>query len=628
MKAVKLALLVLILLLPVVSAELNIDPFSSKVYSYGSKILLSGSVVQHASFRAKLDFSLLCGSSNQTAKLVSLLLNLKADEPTMYSQLVTVPKSLTGSCNIRMELFDTNGNILETKESYAFDISNDLSGNFKSMNSEYQLGDVFHFQGAVSRADGFPVDGVAVLKFRQGENIILIDSVEVVSGFIDYSRTLSLLPAGNYALDIEVSDNFGNTHGFIDVAVFKLSNDITIEAGFDKTSYEPGSSLVISGLISSSIDKELRDVEVEIVFENDKVVKNLLSSNEGFTYTYKIVPNIKSGKHLVAIKAMDVEGNYGEKIVNFNVNAFPTSLLMSLDSNSVNPGAKFGVFVDLMDQANDPISSNVVASLLDSKNNVVSSKLVRTSAREELFIPDGTAPNEWKVRVEGFGLSNELPVRVNEYKKLDIKLENNALVVNNTGNVPYNSFLEVIGNGKKSGKNVKLGVGKTAAIKLSDIFDAGLYNVDVPFSGKSFSNVPVEKKNSLFGRMTGNVVANVSSGKRPYMFYSSLLLIACCLIYIVFRKSSLKNSSSSEFNKQEFEKGQKKLEELRARGIRKDRPVEYGKATKEDIKDFKNRMVSQFNEDEKNKQKEDYFKNQRRVHDDGKPKGGLFNMFN
>lgn len=627
MKAVKFALLVFILLLPVVSAEINVDSFSSKVYSYGSKMLLSGNVVQHASFRARLDFNLVCGS-NETAKLVSLILNLKAEEPAVYSQLVSVPKSLTGSCNLRMELFDNAGNVIETKESYAFEISNDLSGNFQSTNSEYQLGDVFHFQGAVSRADNVPVDGVAVLKFKQGDNVILTDSVEVSSGFISYSRTLSLLPAGDYAIDLDVSDNFGNTHGFIDVAVFKLSNDITIEAGFDKTSYEPGSSLIISGLISSALDKELSNVEVEIMFENDKVVKNLASSNEGFTYTYKVLPNIKSGKHLVAIKSMDGEGNYGEKIVGFNVNAFPTSLLMSPDSNSVNPGSKIGVFVDLMDQANDPISSNVVASLLDNKNNVVSSKLVRTSTREELLVPEGTAPSEWKVRVEGFGLSNELPIRINEYKKLDVKLENDALVVNNTGNVPYNSFLEVLGNGKKSGKNIRLGVGKTAAVKLSEMFDAGVYNIEVPSSGKSFSNVAVEKAKGFFGKLTGNVTANVSSGKRPYMLYSSLLLIACCLIYIMFRKSSLKNRSFDDFNKKEFEMGQKKLGELKAKGIRKDRPVEYGKATQEDIEDFRNRMVSQFNEDEKNKQKEGYFNSQRRINRDDKPKGGLFDMFN
>src|SRR3989344_5350096 len=212
MKAVKFSLLLFIFFLPVVSAQVSLDPFTSDTYNYGSKILMSGNVAQSHYVRAKLDFNLLC--SQGSTRLASLLINLRTNEPARFSQLVSIPKTVLGSCNIKVDVLDQNGNILETKDFSAFQVTNDLKANFQSVSGGYQLGDSFYLRGTVSRIDNVLVDGVASLKFRQGENIVFIDSSELVNGVLDYSKTLTLLPSGPYVVDVDVSDNFGNTHGF------------------------------------------------------------------------------------------------------------------------------------------------------------------------------------------------------------------------------------------------------------------------------------------------------------------------------------------------------------------------------------------------------------------------------
>ncbi len=625
MKFSCLIIFLLILALPVAYADINIDSFSSNNYNYGSKVLISGSIVRPSDVRARLELNLVC--STGSSKILSLIINLKSNELLRFSQLVTIPNSVLGSCKLKSDLLDYAGNLLETKEVYAFDVTNDVKGLFQSEGTgDYQLGDIFSLKGTFSRMDDTLVDGSVLIKFRQLENIVFIDSSEALDGMLDYSKTLSLLPAGHYSVDVVVTDNFGNTHGFIDSTVFNLENEINVNVGLDKTSYKPADVLVLTGSASGSKSNDLHDIDVEIIFENEKIKRSLQSSKEGFSYNYRIPANIKSGKHTVNIKVQDIEGNYGEKLVNFNVNAVPTSLSLSLDSSEVIPGAGVSFFTNLLDQANDPISESVALSVKNNKDETIFSKILKASSRDSFSVPEGSLPGDWKVRVDGFGLSNEIPLKIKEHKKIDVNLENNLLVVNNTGNVPFNGFLEIVSGSKKTGKDIKLKIGKTATIQLNKLVDEGIHNIEVPFAGKKFNNVDVKKDKGLFSRITGNVAANTASGNRPYMLYSALVVIILSLIYIFMKKTSFKRNNTNRFNIEEFELGQKKLKELKARGIRKDRPVEYGKATQEDIEDYKKRIVNQFSE-EKNSSSNNYSNTQRTVQDD-KPRGGLFNMFN
>src|SRR3989344_6771034 len=156
MKAVKLLALMIFLLLPAVYADVALDSFSSKVYNYGSKVSVSGTVTETISFRAQLDFNLVCAKGS--AKLASLILNLKANSPSSFSQLVTLPNTILGSCTLNTFVRDGSGNLIESREDPAFAVSNDLSAVFQGPKGSYQLGEVFVLQGTVSRDDANLVD--------------------------------------------------------------------------------------------------------------------------------------------------------------------------------------------------------------------------------------------------------------------------------------------------------------------------------------------------------------------------------------------------------------------------------------------------------------------------------------
>ncbi|MBS3162224.1 hypothetical protein J4476_06020 [Candidatus Woesearchaeota archaeon] len=635
MKKVKFLVLFLILLLPLATADINVDKFSSNVYNYGSKLLISGNIKQTTDVRARADFTLTCNNATGM-KIVSLMLNLKANEPNSFSQLTTIPNNAAGSCNLKVDLLDTSEKLLETRENYAFEISNDLKGTFENQYQTYQLGDVLNIRGIITREDNTPVDGVAVIKFKQGENIVLTDTIEIIKGNVDYKKTLNLLPAGAYNIDITVTDNFGNTHGFIDAAVFQVNNDITINAGLDKTTYTPGDILKLTGIVSTTLKKELKNVEVEYKVESEKQTAILLTTTEGLNYNYKIPGNIKSGKHTINVKATDDEGNYGERILNFEVKAIPTSLVLTLDNPNINPGENVGVTANLLDQANDAIDGSITLNIIDNKNKIVSSKVIKSNTKGEFSIPQGTLPNNWKIKAEGFGLINEIPITIKEQQKLDVKLQGEKLLINNTGNVPYNGLFEVIGNTEKTGKTIKLKTGKSTELELSSLLKAGKYNIEIPSTGDKFTDVAVTKPLGFFSKLTGGVTANVSTGKRPYVLYSSLLVVLFALIYMIFRKNGENKTRKASKDQSDYELGQKKLDELRAKGIRKDKPAEYGKANKDDIEDFRKRMGKMFNDDNKQKDLNNYFDNQKKVHrpennrNNEKPKegGGMFNMFN
>ncbi|MEK6955836.1 MAG: hypothetical protein AABW52_04205 [Nanoarchaeota archaeon] len=635
MKKVNLLVLMIILLLPLATADINVDKFSSNVYNYGSKLLISGNIKQTTDVRARADFTLTCNNATGM-KILSLMLNLKANEPSSFSQLTSIPNNAAGTCNLKVDLLDTSEKLLETKDQYAFEISNDLKGTFENQYQTYQLGDVLNIRGIITREDNTPVDGVAVIKFKQGESVVLTDTIEIIKGNVDYKKTLNLLPAGAYNIDIAVTDNFGNTHGFVDAAVFQVNNDITINAGLDQTSYTPGDSLKLTGSVSTTLKKELRNVDVEYKVENEKQTNTLLTTTEGLNYNYKIPGNIKSGKHTINVKATDDEGNYGERILNFEVKAIPTSLVLTIDNPNIMPGENVGVTAALLDQANDQLDGSITLNIIDNKNKVVSSKIIKSNTKGEFTIAEGTLPNNWKIKAEGFGLVNEVPITIKEQQKLDVQLKGEKLLINNTGNVLFNGLFEVIGNTEKTGKTIKLKTGKSTELELSSILKEGKYNIEIPLTGSKFSDVIVNKPAGFFSKITGGVTANVSTGNRPYVLYSSLLVVLFTLIYMIFRKNGENKTKKASKNQEDYELGQRKLDELRAKGIRKDKPTEYGKANKDDIEDFRKRMGKMFDDTNKQKDLNNYFDNQKRVNrpennrSNDKPKegGGMFNMFN
>src|SRR3989344_4759429 len=373
MKVVKYLALILVIMLfiPFVNAAITINSFSTTKYNLGDGVLITGSVVQSTDLRVNLDLILSCGGSN--SQLGAFVLNLKANKASDFSRYVTLPMDLKGSCKIigeLSELSESNSSAaLEKQEFNAFEVSDQLNGNFESNSNSFQLGEELIIKGTVSKQNGQAVDGVAILSFIKNGKVLFLDTAKIDEGFFDFKKTLNNFPPGNYDLNIVAKDNFGNTKDFTGSLKLQLTGNLDIVANLNKPLYNPGETLSLKGYIAS-----------------------------------------------------EKEGNYIREDVQYSVKAIPTSLNVQTSPSNLNPGASLILKANVFDQAGDLIRESISVNIVDTKNKVKISKVVTTGVDSEVIIPKDALPGDWKIKASGLGLESESNFRINEYNKLDAKI--------------------------------------------------------------------------------------------------------------------------------------------------------------------------------------------------------------
>jgi len=629
MKAVKLILFVLLLILnfQFAYASVTLDSFPQQVYNLGDKIFVKGVVERADDTRAYLNLNLACESG--TTRIASVLVDFDADSSQTFSQLVLIPSSVLGKCNVKGELIDstTNAN-LESFTAEAFTVTSDLKGEFDITKQNLQLGDVLTIKGNIQNYGDVPIDGLGVIYFRNSANLSFADSTLIKNGLLDYSRDMGFVPPAKYVVDIKVSDNLGNSHFFENVFDLDVSGNILIDAGFTSKSYLPGDTIVLNGILSGLYENSLTSINLKFEFDDGEIVERFLADNiNSFNAIHATAKDIKSGYHEVKIYAESDGGNYGFTVLNYSINPVATSLQVTATEESFLPEDGVGFNLVLLDQANDPMESGVVVSLLND-NKVVASSTFNANSAGSLLLPIGAKPGSWVLRAEALGLRNEQTITVEQYKKLDVEVRDDKLNVVNKGNVNYNSDLVVAANDLTGKKKLNLDVGEAQEISLGSLFPEGVYDVKV--LDKEFKDVQVNSVGffSGLGSITGNVAKNLGDSDRKVGFGFLILIILGCVLFVFLKKSGKlvfgKGNHFSEYSgkkydemrrQRDYEDGQKMADLMRRKGIRKDKPpMEFGKASQEDIEDFQVRMKGMF-ADQEEKEKED------------KPKGGIMGMF-
>lgn len=629
MKVMKLYLIILlfILAIPIVSADISLYRFSRSQYNSGDTILVDGKVNYTNNTRANLDLVLSCnGNSVQVA---AILLDLRTNQENEFSRFVTLPPGLLGQCTIIFNLV-SNNLTLESKEFQAFNLTNELKGTFDVTKRAFQLGDQLQIRGTITKQSNEPVDGYLILSFKQGDHALFFETVKFTNGIVNYNKTLNRIPTGDYTLDVSASDNFGNVKNFVNLFNLSVSGNLGIVSTLDKNLYSPGETLNLNGYVSNNLSKILSNINIEFDFGNEIKTRTLAASSDTFSINHIIPSKIKSGDHGINIVASDENGNYASSIVSYSIRAIPTVLNINLDSNNYDPEQQVSATITLLDQAGDIMQDNLNLYLLDVDDNVVDSKIVSSNASSSIMIPQQAKPGIWKLKVEGLGLQDESSFTVKEYQKLDASVDGTQLTLKNIGNIPFSGTLQIQGNDLNKTKDVKLDIGDSSKIKLDNLFPPGSYKIGLPSLGKFFDNVIIPEHGSFFNsfsQITGNVAKNVDSPARRTWLFVSLIVLLCGLIYIMFASRRSRGNKINFKSNKDYMLGQKKLDELKAKGIRKDKPVEYGKATQDDIDDWKRRVNETFKQQEQKKSEDEFLRYQQKSMDNNKPKGGMFNMF-
>ncbi len=606
MRSINVLFFSFLLLLPLVSANINVDHTPSILYNFGDKLLVSGQVEENASFRGQVAITLQC---SQPTPISTKLIDLEENKASSFSQLFIAPEGQTGTCFVNVGLLNEQGALLEQQKSNEFVITSDLLANFESLKPSYQLGEHLDVKGVVSKYNGVGIDGLAVLKFKKEDQIISRDSAPIKLGTLSLTKDLSLLPPGIYTLDIEAKDNEGNQKTFSNIYNFTLEGNLDVVAHPEKNIYKPGETFTLTGNVKSKIGSVLKSLSVSFQIDDTLIkTQTLETSDEFYKFSYLIPTTIKSGDHSYTINAKDQQGNIGVIQENFTIQGIPTTLILQVNQSSFVPEEKIPFLTVLLDQAKDPMVATVNLALLNSQGESKYQQLVQTNIADTLEVPSQSLPGTWKLKLDGFGLHDERIITVRELKSLDVQLDGTELVVKNKGNVPFKDFLQVNTQDKPSGKDLKLGLGEEARVKLSKLFEAGNYTVTIPFTGDKFDNVQIPPSPGLLddlSSVTGNAIGNLHSPGNSLLLLLGFLVIVVALIFILkphkekrviheeitIRPKVKKQSIQTEYNSTEYTKEQK---------------PKYGIADEKDIEDFRKRMTKMIQDDERNKQRTYY----------------------
>lgn len=346
-----------------------------------------------------------------------------------------------------------------------------------------------------------------------------------------------------------LEDMEGNIISGASTEHFTISDMINLTVVFNKKVFLPEEKLAIEG---KAIKLNGQKVDGSALINLDGKSYSSDVKNSFFEVEISIVRDITSGEHNVEVIVSDSLGNRGSAIGAIEITPVPTTLELVLNKNTFLPEENLTVKAILYDQAHDEISRNVIFSLLSPQGKEKLGVKVLTGEPIGYIFEKYASPGDWQIKATSSGVEAKENIVMQEYKAVDISLDDSILYVINIGNVPYTETIEVeFKQGNiitLKNKTISLDVGKETFIKLTAPY--GNYNISVESSvvKKTFSDVP----------LTGSVIAvkKLSEIKRAnFIKYSSITLLLVIVLILVVKKflSNLREKRRKEALKGEEE---------------------------------------------------------------------------
>ncbi len=619
----KYIFLVILFLIPFTFAGVYIDSTFEQKYNLGDQVSLSGYLVESENIQANLNLILDC--ENGSSQIYSKYVRLISDIPKDFNFNFVITSDTTGDCELRLELKNLNGTIIDQTTSNTFEITKELNSVFKIEENQnlndFQLGDEIRFSGTVLNLEGVNVDGLATIYLRNDDINYLVGSVEVINGNFQYSTNLLFMPAGEYSVDFNIKDINGNEEFYSDSLKFNLEDNLIIDASTNKNSYLPGDIITISGTVKKKIGGSLTNNNIQIELDGESYDTSI----EKGSYAFNIPTSttIKSYDHNITLKVGDEYGNYGEKEILVSIIPVPTTFSIELDKSSYAPEEEITIIPNLIDQAGDILSKRVDIKIKNPKDDIVYEDTGLTTDEIKYKLPQFSMPGDWEVQATSSELDQEALLKVDFIKIIDVSLSGEVLAIKNLGNDLYEDEVTIDGNGILKTKKVKLKPNETEYVPLFKLFDGGTYTISV--LGKQFDDVTILDRGLLSG-ITGMMTYSDGSGnsnlKLSSMLILTLILVGIVLIgYVGYKRGFayyLMRIPDHKRRRYDRLEGSKRAQELRS--TKKKYNFDFGKSTEQDIQEFRTRMINSI--DESNK------KNRFDINKDDKPKGGnAFSMF-
>ena len=351
--------------------------------------------------------------------------------------------------------------------------------------------------------------------------------------------------ACNVRIDIENLD--GESLDGITSENFNVIDKIELEFSLDKSDALPGDTIKVSG----NANKENSKLDGSLIIKFDENEDKSDFKGGDFSHNIKLDKTIKSGEHIVIVQVRDGYGNYNEQSSNIHVKAVPTKLEFEIAKQEFEPVDTPLIKVILLDQAGDDINENINVKLYEKKllkDKIAWEGDVKANEEFKVELPTNTPPGDY-VFVSDFNkLEAEKMVEILQYKKIEMRVEGQNVIVKNAGNVKYNGeatiILEKDGESFLINKKIKLDVGEEMKISLAKEVPSGNYKVNLPEDALQDNNSNKEVvigggKNGL-GGITGAIIGGFGALVKRPKIASVIMLIVIILLVIYFNRKRIK----------------------------------------------------------------------------------------
>lgn len=334
---------------------------------------------------------------------------------------------------------------------------------------------------------------------------------------------------------------------------FDLSKNLRVNLDVLTKEINPGDAVEIEGIISNIRGEEISPVYILI---DGHEIKN----NKGeFNTKITTVDSIKSGFNTLNIRASDKFENSIEDKLYFTIIPSPTELELIINEYNLLPENRVQVNAYLYDQAGDLIEVLLPLTIENEEGEVV-----QGNNAIDFKLSQYAIPGEWIVKTEYLDFNEELIFTVEENLNLSIEIQDNEVIIENVGNIPYNDILAFKINDQDIERKVKLNPGELTKINLWNELkdDLGRLTIYYGDSLLEFENIVIDDPRSTFNKLgdsiTGNAVVS-SASTTSFKAVIVILAIAALLLFAYKKLRKIKKRSHNDFKS---EKERKKAQEF------------------------------------------------------------------
>lgn len=292
---------------------------------------------------------------------------------------------------------------------------------------------------------------------------------------------------------------------------FSVTNQLNVLPVNTKITALPGDTIKVTGVVNEAFGNNVLKASAEIAMDNNSYSIDAVDGK--FNFTLELPKNIKSGEHKIGISASDAKGNSGSSSILLGITAVPTYIKTELSSDSILPGSRVDITSSLYDQADDLINASLNLELTAPSGNKVFNKAVQSNEKIDYEFSQYAEPGMYNLESTYKNLLEQSSINVTTIREVKIKYENETVLIENTGNIPFIDELTFIleNEAKKYPLTKKINVepGKILNLDLSKEVPLGVYDVLIPV--KEGIEPVSEKINETFQNLVESAAQSIGN---------------------------------------------------------------------------------------------------------------------